>query len=230
MSPVASELVRKIPVYSRLSEPDLQALVRDARTKLYIRGQCIFREGDDADAFVTIVRGRVKVFRAMGDGKELIVAILGAGNPVGVVAVLRSIQYPATAMALEDTVCLQVPRDKLDQLLENPSFVRGLLAGMASRMMELTNRLATLSGPRVDARLSRLFLKLASETGQRTEEGVWIPVRLSRQELADLTGTTVETCIRIMSRWEKEGTVHTRSGGFLVPAGSDLHAAGEPES
>jgi len=225
MSLVPVDILRGIPAYSRLSDADLDELARNATTKLYTRGQLLFHEGNDADCFIAVVRGRVKVFRALDSGREMILAILGPGDPVGIVAVFREIPYPASAAALEDTVCLQLPRRELWGLLGEPSFVRGMLAGMSVRMMELTSRLASLSGVRVEARLARLLTKLAAEIGVASDEGTLIPVRLTRQELADLTGTTVETCIRIMSRWKKTGLVETRDDGFWLPPGSDLPSA-----
>jgi CRP/FNR family transcriptional regulator len=101
-------------------------------------------------------------------------------------------------------------------LESNPSLVRGFLLGMTTRLVELTNRLAELTGGRIDARFARLFMKLASETGRAERGGTFIPIALSRQELADMTGTTVETCIRIMSRWNKEAIVRTEKDGFVV--------------
>lgn len=229
MKPVPLDILRGVPVYSRLSDADLAALAGNMATKLYTRGQLIFLEGDDANSFIAVVRGRVKVFRALASGREMILAILGPGDPVGIVAVLQEIPYPASAAALQDTVCLRLPRPELWRLLGEPSFVRGMLAGMSARMMELTSRLTSLSGLRVEQRLARLLAKLAAETGVARDEGTLIPVRLTRQELADLTGTTIETCIRIMSRWEKSGTVQTRDDGFWLPPGSDVLIA-EPHN
>jgi CRP/FNR family transcriptional regulator, nitrogen oxide reductase regulator len=94
--------------------------------------------------------------------------------------------------------------------------VRGLLTGLTHRLVELTNRLTELSGGRVEARLARFFLKLAGDMGQQRPQGTFIPLVLSRQELADMIGTTIETSIRIMSRWGKEGIVHTEKDGFVV--------------
>ena len=82
--------------------------------------------------------------------------------------------------------------------------------------MELTNRLAELTGGRIEPRFARLFLKLATEMGRAERGGTFIPLALSRQELADMTGTTIETCIRIMSRWNKEDVVRTEKDGFVV--------------
>ena len=94
--------------------------------------------------------------------------------------------------------------------------MRGLLKSLTRRLVELTSRLTELSGGHVEERLARVLLKLASDRGSLESGGTWIPLHLSRQELADLTGTTIETCIRIMSRWAKSGIVETRSDGFLL--------------
>jgi CRP/FNR family transcriptional regulator len=94
--------------------------------------------------------------------------------------------------------------------------VRGLLVGLTHRLVELTNRLAELSGGRVEARLARFFLKLAADIGQKRADGVFVALVLSRQELADMIGTTIETAIRIMSRWGKDDIVRTEKDGFLV--------------
>jgi CRP/FNR family transcriptional regulator len=94
--------------------------------------------------------------------------------------------------------------------------VRGLLLGLTQRLVELTTRIAELSGTRVEARLARLLLKMADDIGRDERGGRFIPLALSRQELADMTGTTIETAIRIMSRWGKEGVVRTEKDGFVV--------------
>src|SRR5437773_183914 len=90
------------------------------------------------------------------------------------------------------------------------------LFGVSHRLMELTTRLTELTGGRVEARLARFLLKLTDDIGQRRPEGVFIPLALSRQELADMIGTTIETSIRIMSRWGKEDVVRTEKDGFVV--------------
>ena len=103
-----------------------------------------------------------------------------------------------------------LPRRDFFALLEqHPSLVRGLLHGMTQRLVELTNRVAQLSGGKVEARLARLFLKLADGSGRSERGGIFVPLALSRQELADMTGTTIETCIRLMSRWGKERIIET---------------------
>jgi CRP/FNR family transcriptional regulator len=105
--------------------------------------------------------------------------------------------------------------------------VRGLLSGMTQRLIELTSRLAEMSAGRIESRLARLFLKLADNSGRVGSSGIFIPMPLSRQELADLTGTTIETCIRIMSRWGKQGVLMTEKDGFLVADRTALEQAAE---
>ena len=113
--------------------------------------------------------------------------------------------------------CLLVPRRAFFSLLEaHPTMVRGLLTGLTHRLVELTNRLAELTGGRIEARMARFFLKLVSEMGQAKPDGTFVPLPLSRQELADMIGTTIETSIRIMSRWGKDDLVRTEKDGFLV--------------
>ena len=177
----------------------------------------IFREGDPSEAFYTVTRGRVKVFKMLPSGKDVLLEIFGVGDPLGAIAAYEGRPFPASAMALEDTTCLLLPRGAFFALLEQrPSLVRGLLLGMTQRLIELTNRLAELSAGRIEARLARLFLKLADNSGRPERGGTFVPLPLSRQELADMTGTTIETCIRIMSRWGKQDVLLTEKDGFLV--------------
>jgi CRP/FNR family transcriptional regulator len=131
-------------------------------------------------------------------------------------------------MALQDTTCVLIPRATFFTLLEqHPSLVRGLLIGMTVRLVELTNRLAELSGARIEPRLARLLLKLGREMGKQERGGTYIPLVLSRQELADMTGTTIETAIRIMSRWGKENLVRTEKDGFVIQDAAALENVAE---
>jgi CRP/FNR family transcriptional regulator, nitrogen oxide reductase regulator len=215
--PTAEELLQSAPLYRRVPAEDRRRLAAATVVKRYAKGETIFAEGDAAEAFITIAQGRAKVFKMTPAGKDVILEIFGTGDPLGALAVYESRPYPASAVALEDTLCLLIRKEDFYSLLEaHPSLVRSLLSGMTRRLVELTNRLAELSGGRVEPRFARLFLKLADQMGQPGPEGVLIPLPLARQELADLTGTTIETCIRIMSRWGKDGIVRTGKDGFVV--------------
>jgi len=217
MSADVEQALLRAPIFSRLEVEDRRRLAEVARLQFYRRGDMVFAEGDPPDYFCTVVQGRVKVFKMTPAGKDVILEIFGAGDPLGAVAAYDGHPFPASAVAIEDSQVLLVPRDAFFALLEqHPTLVRGLLSGLTHRLAELAFRLAELTGGRVEPRFARLFLKLAQEQGRRERGGTFIPVALSRQELADMTGTTVETCIRIMSRWGKHRVVLTEKDGFLV--------------
>lgn len=210
-------VLRVTPVFRKLATADLHTIAQAAAIRRYEKGDVIFEQDTPSDAFYTIASGRVKIFKMLPTGKDLILEIFGTGDPLGAVAAYDSRPFPATAAALEDTVCVVIPRAAFFRLLEaHPSLVRGLMLGLTLRLVELTNRLAQLSGSRIEPRFARLFLKLATEMGRPAEGGTFIPLALSRQELADMTGTTIETGIRIMSRWGKEDVVRTEKDGFVI--------------
>jgi CRP/FNR family transcriptional regulator len=215
--PSALDLLARTPIFRRLKPDDRARVAEVSHVATYARGDVIFGEGDAAESFFVVASGRVKVSKLTPGGKEVILEIFGVGDPLGAVAVYEGFPFPASATALEDTICVLIPRQQFFQLLErHPSLVRGLLLGLTTRLVELTNRLAELTGTRVEARLARLFLKMADEIGQTDSRGAFIPMALSRQELADLTGTTIETAIRVMSRWNKQHLVHTEKDGFVI--------------
>jgi CRP/FNR family transcriptional regulator len=205
------------PFFRRLSGEDLERLAGIAVAKTYEKGDIIFSEGDEPHFLHTIASGRVKVVKGVPSGKELILEILSAGDPLGAVVAYEERPYPATAVALERTVCLLLPRGEFFSLLErHPSVVRGFLSGMARRIVELTQRLPEVAGGRVETRFALLFLKLAEKAGRPEGREVFVPIHLTRQDLADITGTTIETAIRVMSRWSKEDLVRTEHEGFRV--------------
>ena len=217
MASTAVELLRETPVFRELSDEDRHLFAGIGQTKLYPKGDLIFAEGDRAEHLYTVARGKVKVFKVTPSGKEIILAILGPGTPVGAVAVYESVPFPASAMAFEDCVLIRIPSRAYFELLEkHPDLVRRLLGAMTHRLMEFNHRFPELAGGSVESRFARLFLRLADQIGRRQEGGVLVPLHLSRQELSDFTGTTIETSIRIMSRWGKDDLVETRDDGFLV--------------
>lgn len=211
------DLLRRLTLFRRLSPEDRARVAEVSRVVGCERGDHIFIEGDPADAFLCLVEGRVKVYKATPAGKEIILEIFGPGDPLAAVAVYESVPYPASAMALEPATFVRIGQRDFFALLErHPALVRGLLSGLTMRLAELTRRLAELTGARVEARFARLFLKLAHQIGRRDRGGIFVPMALSRQELADLTGTTIETTIRIMSRWQREDVLLTEKDGFVL--------------
>ena len=205
-----------IPLLSALRKEDREAVAPLCRLRGFEKGETIFREGDPADRIHFVVIGRVKIVKAAG-GRDVILEILGPGEPVGAVAVFERRPFPAGAITLEPSSILSIPEREFFNLLEErPEMMRHLLAGLTYRLMMVNKRLADMTGS-AEYRAARLFLTLADRVGAPKDGSVFIPLNLSRQEIADLIGTTLETAIRLMSRWQKDGIVLTEKDGFIVP-------------
>jgi CRP-like cAMP-binding protein len=221
------ELLRERPVFRALSPVDRETAARAASIRSYSKGDTIFEEGEPSDAFYTIASGRVKIFKMLPSGKDLILEVFGTGDPLGAAAAYDGRPFPASAVALEDTTCLVIPRPEFFKLLEqHPTLVRGLLLGLTHRLVELTNRLAELSGGTIERRFARRFSSLPRRWVVRNGAArlfrCRFPVRNSRHDRHD-----DRNLHRIMSRWGKLGIVRTEKDGFVVLNKDALEAVGE---
>ena len=204
-----------IPLFQCLKPEERSVLAPVCRAVAYGKGDEIFQEGAPAEDLCFVVLGRVKVVKA-GPERDVILGLFGPGEPVGAVAVFEGKRFPASAVALEPSTVLRVPERAFFAAIDaHPEMTRSLLQGLMVRQFEITRRLADLSAP-VERRIARLLLTLAARMGRAEGGQIAIPLALSRQEIAELTGTTVETAIRVMSRWGKENLVATTHGGFVV--------------
>jgi CRP-like cAMP-binding protein len=205
-----------IPLLSALRKEDREAVAPLCRLRGFDKGETIFHEGDHADRIHFVVIGRVKIVKAAG-GRDVILEILGPGEPVGAVAVFERRPFPAGAVTLEPSSLLSIPEREFFGLLEKrPEMMRHLLAGLTYRLMMVNKRLADMTGS-AEYRAARLFITLAERVGTIQEGSAFVTLTLSRQEIADLIGTTLETAIRLMSRWQKDGLVLTEKTGFSIP-------------
>jgi CRP-like cAMP-binding protein len=204
-----------IPVLAALKPEDRAALAPLCELVAYEKGAVIFEEGDPAVRIHFLFVGRVKIVKSAPD-RDLILEILGPGEPVGAVAAFERRPFPATAVAMEPSGVVSIPEREFFALLERrPEMTRRLLTGLTLRLIGLNRRLADMTGS-VEYRIARLFTTLAERAGQPQGKAIFIPLALSRQEIADLAGTTIETAIRVMSRWHKENVVVTEKTGFLI--------------
>jgi CRP-like cAMP-binding protein len=206
------------------------ALVAAAVERRVARRVRLWEAGDDADAFYVLLAGRVKLVRGSADGQEVIVRFVGPGEILGAVAALPAARYPATAEVVDDARLAVWPRATLAPLAAaHPELPTALLAIVARRMGEVQEQLQELATERVARRVARALLRLAAQLGQKTEAGVLIDLPLSRQSLAELTGTTLFTVSRLLSAWESEGLLEVgrervtiRSPHGLVRIAEDL--------
>ena len=205
-----------IPLLATLKVDDRAALEPLCRMRGYEKGEVIFREGDPADRIHFVYAGRVKIVKAAGT-RDLIIEILGPGEPAGAVAAFERRPFPATAIALEPAGIVSIPEREFFELFERrPEMTRSVLSGLTMRLMMVNKRLADMTGS-AESRAARLFLTLAERMGRADGTSTFVPLALSRQDIADLLGTTLETAIRLMSRWQKESVILTEKDGFVVP-------------
>jgi CRP/FNR family transcriptional regulator len=220
--------VRRVPMFRGLSEADQRRVASLASIRELRRGEPLWHEGDPAETLTVILRGRVKIVRHAEAG-DVILEIFGEGEPVGAIAVYNCIPYPASAVSLEPVSVLLLPRRDYFELLDrNPDFARAIIRELTRLTLALTRKIEDMRGQRVDVRIAQLFLTLAQRMGQETEEGIVLPIQLSRQEVADLVGTTVESAIRTLSRWGREKVLISGRGRFVIPSIEALRAQARP--
>jgi CRP/FNR family transcriptional regulator len=213
-----TEAVRTVPMFRGLP-PDAQKHIASlASLRDYRRGEHLWHEGDAPEWFTIVLRGRVKVVKE-GESADVIYELFGEGEPVGAIAVYNFIPYPAAAVALEPTTLLVLPRRDWFELLDrNPEFARAIIRELTRLVLALTRKLDEMRGQTVETRIAQLFLTLAERIGRETKEGIEVPIQLTRQEVADLVGTTVESAIRVLSRWGREGLLVTGEKRFVIPS------------
>lgn len=215
------DLILSLPMFENIDDAVIEPLLGHFIVKRFERGDVLWREGDEAHNFTFIVQGRVKVVKFRNDGRETILGIFDEGDAVGQVAAYQRMAYPASAVALADTTTVDIYRDHFFGALKSSTpLLEEVVNSMMRRNRDLVQRIHELTTSNAEQRLAMLFQKFADKTGVRkkAEHGivVHVPIALSRSDLAELINVRVETAIRIMSRWNKEGPVHTVDDGFLI--------------
>lgn len=176
----------------------------------------VFSEGSRASEFSFVALGSVKIVKA-ATSRSVILRIVGAGSPIGVVAAWEGRPYPGSAIAMEPSTIVHVPEREFFALTDrHPEVLRQILRHMMTRQVELGQRISEMTGS-VESRIAQALLDLVASSGRVEGAGASLSLALTRQEVADLAGTTVETAIRTMSRWGKEGVVLTEEHGFVIP-------------
>jgi CRP/FNR family transcriptional regulator len=219
------------PVFAGLPAKEIEALAGAAREETYRAREYVFMEGDPASWLCVVTSGRVKIVRHSSTGKDVVLELLGRGELFGGVAVIEKRPYPAAAQALEPTTVLKIPADALIAASErHPVVIKQMALMIGRRLREAHDSVKSLSVDPVEARIAATLLRLAERDGARTKAGLALPFHLTRQSLADMTGTTVESAIRSVSRWLKAGLVIDEGGRLVIvdrAALADI-AAGEP--
>lgn len=203
-----AEFLKASAVFAAVPPKELHALAVVAREETCRARDYIFMEGDPALWFCIVRTGRVKILRQSRGGKAVVLELLGPGEPFGGVAVIERRLYPASAQATEPSVILKIPQDPIIALAERyPTIIKEMALLIGRRLRAAHDSVTSLAADPAEARLAATLLRLAEREGARGPQGLTLPFHLTRQSLADMTGTTVETTIRIVSRWLKERVV-----------------------
>lgn len=222
--------LRDLPMFEAIPPTTLEPLAQYFIPQTYERGDTLWKEGSQAHNFTFVHTGKVKVTKFRNDGKETILGIFSDGEAVGQIAVYRRIPFPASAVALDDTEVLQIHRDHFFGTLQRDSkLLEATINSMMQRNFHLVRRIHELATDSAEQRLAMLFMKFSDKCGRRTKlddgsMGVYVDLPLSRRDISELINTRVETAIRIMSRWNKQGPVRTEKTGFLVTDYAELEA------
>jgi len=202
------ELLAEARLLAGLTDAERRRMLETAEDHAVEAGHPLFHQGDPAVSFFLLTEGRIKLTQVSADGEELVVRFVSPGQPFAAISLLPGRTYPVSAHAAVASRSLRWSGTALQTLTrEVPELLRVAGEAMADHMEEVTGRLREVSTERVAPRLARTLLRLADQVGRPVEEGVLIDVPLSRQDLAEMTGTTLYTVSRLLSAWEGEGLV-----------------------
>lgn len=204
------ELLARSPLFRGASALELEAALAVASRRRLQKGEFFFHQDEPADFFYVIVEGQVRLSQLTPEGHQVIIHFMGPGDGMGIIVAMSNTYYPLSAEAVSDCSALRWDYESTIRLMEQHS--RLALNGLrlvAGRFQELQDRYRELSTERVERRIARALLRLARQSGQRTERGVLINLPLSRQDLGEMTGTTLYTVSRTLSGWEQRDLIET---------------------
>jgi CRP-like cAMP-binding protein len=181
-----------------------------AHAKPLEAGEVYFSEGDEAATFFVLTSGRVKLTQVTPEGHQVALRLIGPGDAFGGVGAFGGATYPVSAEAVEASVALAWTSDAMRQLFESESTIAlNALRFVSGRLHDLQRRYRQLMTERVERRVARALLRLVHDAGRRVDAGIEISFPVSRQDIAEMTGTTLYTVSRLLSRWEEQGIVHS---------------------
>ncbi|MCF8112889.1 MAG: Crp/Fnr family transcriptional regulator [Desulfotignum sp.] len=202
------DILKKIPLFSGLSDEQLKTLHRIAVRLNFNRGEVIFQEGDKGNGIYIVETGKVKVFKLSLDGKEQILHIYGPGNTFGEVPVFQGKSFPASAMTLESSGIIFLPRNRFVELITTtPALGMNMLADLSTRLRAFTVQIEALSLKEVPARLAAYILTLSREQNNDTR----ISLPISKVQLSNLIGTTPETISRMFKKMGDAGLIQVQT-------------------
>ncbi|MDQ8698237.1 Crp/Fnr family transcriptional regulator [Hyphomicrobium sp. LHD-15] len=200
--------VRSLPLFERMSDVDLDSFLDHASSWPVLTGETVFKQGELATSFYLLLSGRLKVTQVTGDGQQFIVRVVHPGELFGFAKALQRPDYPATATAVMESVVLSWPSNLWSQFVEqNGRLAVSAIETMGKQLEEAHSRIREMSTEEVERRIAHVILRLSLRAGRKEESGIRINFPISRQDIAEMTGTTLYTVSRVLTAWEARGLV-----------------------
>lgn len=222
--------LQNVRLFQNLDTASLATIAHAARQRHLPRDTFLFHEDEPAIVFYVLLEGHGRLVQVTAEGQQVVLGFVGPAQEVGIVAALRNATYPASMQAITDCTLLAWDSLVLMDLMEQyPLLALRALRMVTGRFVQLQNQYRELATERVERRVARALLRLLQQTGQQASDGILLDLPLSRQDLAEMTGTTLYTVSRILSGWEKQGFIESgrervviRSPDNLVNIAEDL--------
>ncbi len=214
--------VQKSAVFKGLAAEDYRLVINSGVRKDLQHQQILFHQGDSATHCYLVRRGRLKLTKINEEGKEVIIRYIGAGELTAAVAVMKKGLYPVTSKSIQETNVVGWDNATMVKLMRRfPDLAINLLDVILARIEDVQQRYLEVCTEQVDQRIARSLLRLMRWAGTKKESGILIDIALSRQNIADYSGTTLYTVSRTLSAWEKKGWVKSGREKIIV---TDPHA------
>lgn len=208
LSRLDRSLIAGLPQFQGLAPVDLDHVLEHARSQRVAKDSAIFEQGGEADSFFLLLDGHVRVVKVTPDGQQVIVRYISAGELLGIAQALGLTNYPANAIAAVDCIVLVWPCRLWTEFAGHyPAFGAATYKSIGNRLQEAHDRATEMSTEQVEQRVAHALLRLVNQTGRKTEEGILIDFPISRQDIAEMTGTTLHTVSRLLTAWETRGLV-----------------------
>jgi CRP-like cAMP-binding protein len=226
MAAVDGTLVAHLPMFAGFSAEELAEILRESRSARYLRNSEVFSQGEDAHSFFLLLHGHVRASKTTPTGEQVVMRYVAPGEIFGVAPAMGLRQYPATATAVDDSVALVWPSAAWPRLVAKfPVLATNTLQAVGSRLQESFTRVVEMSTEQVEQRIA--LVRLADRSGRKVERGVEIDFPISRQDIAQMTGTTLHTVSRILSAWEQAGLIESRRQRIVLCEPQKIRALAE---
>jgi CRP-like cAMP-binding protein len=228
MASVDRSLVTNLAMFAGLAPAEQDELLREARSVRYPKGSAVFDQGAEANHFYVLLHGHLRVEKVTPQGHQSVIRYVSAGELFGVAQAMNLTHYPATAVAAVDSIALAWPSSSWSRLIAKYlSLAANALQTVGSRLHDTQARVLEMSNEQVEQRIAHVLLRLAKQAGRKVASGVEIDFPISRQDVAEMTGTTLHTVSRILSAWEQQGLVEGGRQRIVLCDEKRLHGLAE---